>query len=207
MNNRKNRNEPSALNMPRFSKTKLSDHIGAFLFSFYCDEYGFQINLNRMSGCCNHEGYSRIRDTTSIPIPTCLLSEDEILGTKHVVDSSCYKAAGTNFIRGKFGKFLNYIKVEYILKKYDNNHSSAQDDTPNMLDYFKKSKAIRFTRLSNIPEGFLSRNYVKHSNTSTAIQESFHQMKSSDSSTSPSKHFSDDHKCITISTKNIIKER
>lgn len=52
---------------------------------------------------------------------------------------------------GKFGKFINQLKVEYLTRTGICNDGEKHDDTAPLLDTFKRSKEIHFKTLSNMP--------------------------------------------------------
>ncbi len=53
-------------------------------------------------------------------------------------------------MRGKFGKFINSLKVDYLYQKF-NKSDHASDDIANMLDDFENRKKTSFTTLSDVP--------------------------------------------------------
>jgi len=140
-----------------------------FSFTIKWDNFGFYVNLDRKCGCSIHENHPKPFDPSSIPIPTRLLTQDEVDDTRYVVESACSKAAGRNFMRTKFGKFINSIKMNYLSKKYTKT-PDAKDDISDMLGNFAESNEIAFTTLSDVPLSYLEKcNHPNDSSTSVTM--------------------------------------
>ncbi len=88
-------------------------------------------------------------------MPTRLLSEEEKEDIVNVDKSSGNNVVGRNFMHGKFGKFLNSMKVDYLTRKKNANNGAESDDIEFMLERFCKSKEIHFTTLTDMPISLL----------------------------------------------------
>ena len=88
-----------------------------------------------MCQCSIHENHLKPSDPSSIPIPTRLLTHDEVDDAHYVVESACCKTVGHNFMHTKFGKFTTSIKMNYLGKKY-NKTPDAKDGITDMLGNF-----------------------------------------------------------------------
>lgn len=78
------------------------------------DIFRFYVHLQRKAGFLMHNGHPKPFDPTLTPLLTCLLEEQEKKDILNVVESACNKAQGSNFMRGKFGKFINFVKAHYL---------------------------------------------------------------------------------------------
>ena len=153
VNNRRN-NRPDGMNGPRKVKTKASQDQKqncAFNFVIEWDRYGFYVKLNKRSGCCTHTFHPRIWQRGVLPFPTRLLTKDQIENTKEIVKAAASKAVGRNFLRGKFGRFINSIKINYLASKDNVGKSSKLGDISRMLGDFENAQEIAFTSLSDVP--------------------------------------------------------
>ncbi|KAL7465293.1 hypothetical protein ACHAXS_005615, partial [Conticribra weissflogii] len=143
------------LNGPKRVKTTNTDNICKFCFTVSCDNYGFFVDLNFNNGNPLHIGHPKPLPGINIPLPTRLLSEEEKEDIVNVHESSGNNVAGRNFMRGKFGKFLNSMKVDYLKRKKNANNGAESDDIEFMLESFYKSKEIHFTTLTDMPMSLL----------------------------------------------------
>ena len=130
-------------------KTKCCPHT----FAVKWDTFAFYVELERRSGNEEHIGHPQIKAKGLAPYPTRLLSQDEVDDTKHVIEATTNKAAGRNFIKTKFGKFVSSIKLAYLKKRddIDKGNNTAPDDISRMLDDFEKSDEVAFTAISDVP--------------------------------------------------------
>ncbi len=85
------------------------------------DELGFFIHLMKKAGQPIQNNHPKQFDPSIIPILSLLLDEYELEDIITVVQSTCGKAHGRNFMHGKFGKLINSLKVDYLYRKF-NNH-------------------------------------------------------------------------------------
>ena len=91
--------------------------------------------------------------------PTRLLTDTQIDDTKQVVSATCNKAVGRNFIRGKFGRFINIIKIAYLSSKINKSNSGSNKcDIVSILEDFEHSDQIAFATLSDVPIDQLTEN-------------------------------------------------
>ena len=106
--------------------TKSHDHYQTCKFGFVikCNEYGYYVNLERRAGQHMHIGHHRPINPEFISLPSRLMSDEMKRDACHAMDAQTSKAAGRNFIFGKFGKYINSIKIAYLA-------SSAKDKKSN----------------------------------------------------------------------------
>ena len=86
-----------------------------------------------------------------MPFPTRLLTKDQIENTTEIVKAAASKAVGRNFLHGKFGRFINSIKINYLASKTKVGKDSKLGDISRMLDDFENANEIAFTSLSDAP--------------------------------------------------------
>ncbi len=172
IHDKKNSRGISGRSGPKRIKTTSKECICKFGFSVKVDNYGFYIHLKRNAGHPIHNDHPKPLDPSTIPIPSRLLDDNEREDILHVVESTCQKPIGRNFMHGKFGKFINSLKIDYLYKKF-NKSDHAADDIANMLSDFETSKEISFTSLSNVPveEYFESANCVNESSNSDTTEQ------------------------------------
>ena len=83
-----------------------------------------------------------------VAMPTRLMTDEMKSDARHAMNAQSSKAAGRNYLFGKFGKYINSIKIAYLAStKKDRNIG----DIAKMLETFEASDEIRFTCLSDIP--------------------------------------------------------
>ena len=111
--NRKN-NRPDGQTGPKRRKVVGSTAKCPFSFTVKWDHRGFYVELKQNAGDPCHKFHPQILKPTSMSFPTRLLSEEQLDDTKEVVSATCNKGVGRNFIRGKFGRFINSIKIAYV---------------------------------------------------------------------------------------------
>ncbi len=74
------------------------------------------------------------------PMPSCLLTDEEKDHIQNAKESSSYNCIGQNFMQGRFGKFINTMKIEYLT--CTGNDQDKKDDIALMLETFNYSKEI-----------------------------------------------------------------
>ena len=148
---------------PRMTKSRAPGQTCKFGFYIKWDEYGYYINLNRCSGQPMHIGHPRPISQHLISLPTRLMSEEMKHDARHAMDALSSKAAGRNFIFGKFGKYVNTIKIAYLASSQKGN---GKCDIASMLETFQASDEIRFTCLSDIPVG----EFVDNDDTTVSLE-------------------------------------
>ena len=130
-------------------KSGLSCKFG-FTVKWVLDGY-FYIELRQRSGCSLHSSHARFIDPQTVPVPTRLLTSDQIENIAHVVNATSNNATGRNLLHTKFGKFINSMKAAYLCRKHNGELSSARDDITVMLDNLVKSNEISFVSLADVP--------------------------------------------------------
>lgn len=144
-----------------------SDHICKFGFSESCNQHWFFVVLNYNTGNPTHIGHPKPIKGINISMPSWLLSEEKKEDIWNDKESSGNNFWGRNFVRGKFGKFINTMMVGHLNRRRDCGLGDKKDDIASMPDKFQRSKEIQFTTLSNIPVSLLQVN-----NRDTSIQNS-----------------------------------
>ena len=81
------------------------------------------------------------------------LTEHQIESISNVVDSTCNKAAGRNFMFTKFARFVSHVKLSFL---YRNSSSQGPkinqaDDIQRMLSNFETSRDIKYASLTDVP--------------------------------------------------------
>ena len=147
-NNRKN-----GKNLPK--RIKVVDKSGpsckfGFTVKWVLDAY-FYIELRHRSGCSTHRSHSRFIDPQNVPVPTRLLTSDQIDNIVHVVHATSNNGTGRNLMHTKFGKYINLMKAAYLCRKHNGELKSARDDITVMLDNLVKSNEISFVSLADVP--------------------------------------------------------
>ena len=156
INNRKN-NRENGLSLPKRVKINQTITRCPFTFTIKWDGIGFYIDLYRSSGNPMHCYHSKVFKPSALSFPSRLLTQEQIDDTKHVVEATCNKAVGRNFMKGKFGRFINHIKVAYLSQREnDSSTESRKCDITNMLDDFQDSNEISFSTVSDVPMDLLT---------------------------------------------------
>lgn len=111
----------------------------------------FYIELQQRSGHPYHSSHLKLLSDTSIPLPTRLLTSDQVEETLHVINATSNNGAARNYLHGKFGKFVNLIKIAYLQRRETGVLDSTKDDIDHMLENFESSNEISFVSLSDVP--------------------------------------------------------
>ena len=152
INNRKNNRKDGIHGPKRIKTVDQSQCTCKFQFLMKWDFLnGFYVELAKKCGNPYHHLHPKVFDPMSIPFPTRLLTSQQREETMHVVNATCSKASGRNFMKGKMGKFINTIKIIYMSNKSSGKHDSAKDDIELMIDDFESSDEISFIALSDVP--------------------------------------------------------
>jgi hypothetical protein len=69
----------------------------------------------------------------------------------HVVNATSNNGCARNYLHGKFGKFVNIIKIAYLCRRENGTINSAKDDIDVMMENFAESNEISFVSLSDVP--------------------------------------------------------
>jgi len=78
------------------------------------------------------------------------LTPHQIEDALHVVNSTSNNGAGRNYLHGRFGKFVNLIKVAYLGRKANGKLDSTKDEIDIMMGDFVNSDEISFISLSDV---------------------------------------------------------
>jgi hypothetical protein len=97
-----------------------------------------------------HNSHPRFIEPQIVPIPTRLLTLDQIDNIVQVVNATSNNGAAHNYLHGKFGKFINLMKAAYLCMRENGNLQSAKDDIYLMMDNLVKSKDISFVSLADV---------------------------------------------------------
>jgi hypothetical protein len=84
-------------------------------------------------------------------LPTHLLTSDQIDNIVHIANATSNNGCACNFIHGKFGKFINLMKVAYLCWRENGDLNSPRDDIDHMMDNLIKSDKISFVSFSDVP--------------------------------------------------------
>ena len=101
VHNRKNSRKDGQI-LPRRTKT-YDSMVCNFALAVKWDKFGFYVELERRAGCPMHCNHPQLFDQNSLPFPTRLLTQDQVKNTKGVMEATCNKAAGRNFLHNTFG--------------------------------------------------------------------------------------------------------
>ena len=112
---------------------------------------GYYVELAKKCGNPYHHSHPKEFDPMSIPFPTRLITSQQREETMCVVNATCSKASGRNFMKGKMGKFISTNKIIYISNKSSGKHDSVKDDIEQMIDDFESSDEKTFVALSDVP--------------------------------------------------------
>jgi hypothetical protein len=101
------------------------------------DLHGFYINLQQKASNPYHTSHPKVLDPSSILLPTRLLTSNEIEDTLHFVKSTSNNGSAQNYLHGKFGKFVNIIKIAYLHRRENCHLLSTKDDIDHMMENFE----------------------------------------------------------------------
>ena len=110
----------------------------------------FFIDFRQCSGCPDHQSHPRFIDPTTVSLPTCLLTSDQINNIVHVVNATSNNGTARNYLHGKFGKFINLMKSAYLCRRANGDLNSPKDDIDLMMDNLVNSNKISFMSLSDV---------------------------------------------------------
>ena len=126
------------------------------------DKFRFYIELAQKAGNADHQGHSQILEKQMVPVPLRFLTSQEKDNARSVMNASCNRSAGRNFLYNRFGKFLNQIKMSYV----DTQNNAAdgdvipkttkKDDILRMMDDMQNSQEVSYTCLSDVPTSDLT---------------------------------------------------
>jgi hypothetical protein len=152
VNDRRN-NWENGKNLPKRIKTVNQRGCSCkFLFTLkWVVNVCFYIELRQKSGCPFHNSHHRFIEPQNVPIPTRLLTSDQIDNIVHVVNATSNNGAARNYLHGKFGKFINLMKAAYLCRRESGNLQSAKDYIYLMMENLVKSKEISFVSLADVP--------------------------------------------------------
>ena len=108
-------------------------------------------DLRQWAGCSYNGSHPKLLDPTSIPLPTRLLTSDQMDEALHVVNSTSNNGCARNYLHGKFGKFVNIIKIAYLSGRENGNVGTTKDDIDLMMENLALSHEISFVSLSDVP--------------------------------------------------------
>ena len=143
-----------AINLPK--RIKITDQTGPsckfqFTVKWVVNLY-FYIELKQKSGCPIHTSHPRLIDPKNVPLPTRLLTSDQIDNIVHVVNATSNNGTACNYLHAKSGHFINLMKKSaYLCRKNNGADLSARDDILVMMDNLMTSRDISFVSLSDVP--------------------------------------------------------
>ncbi len=108
----------------------------------------FYIDLWQGNGCSYHSSHPKLLDSTSIPLPTRLLTSDQMEEVLHVVNATSNNGFSCNYLHGKLEKFVNIIKIAYLCRRENGTINSAKEDIDGMMENLAESNEISCVSLS-----------------------------------------------------------
>ena len=111
----------------------------------------FYIDLRQQNGCSYHSSHPKLLNSTSIPLPTRLLTSDQMEEALHVVNATSNNGCARNYLHGKFGKFVNIIKIAYLCRRENGTINSTKDDIDVVMENLAESDEVSFVSLSYVP--------------------------------------------------------
>ena len=114
--------------------------------------YGRRVlcRVEKKAGYAIHSSRPKLLDITYLPCSTRLLTSHQIEDALHVMNSTSNNGTARNYLRGRFGKFVNLIKVAYFGRKANGKLDSMKDDIDHMMENFVNSDEISFISLSDV---------------------------------------------------------
>ena len=125
--------------LPRQKKRLDTTSKWSYMFNVSWDNSGYVVCLSRHSGKPYHNEHPQIFDPQNIPMSTKHLSEHHIKSISNVVDSTCNKSAGRNFMFTKFRKCVSSVKLSFLQRNLlsEGPKINAVDDITRMLSNFE----------------------------------------------------------------------
>ena len=120
-----------------------------FRFRLRVDEGGFYITVFRGAGISLHQGHPRF-DPKFVTNQSSSLTQEEKKDAQHVVRSTINKAAGREFIKAKFGKFLPSSQIAYLSAI---RADYKLDEHSSLIEMFEESENVRYNLLWSIKKG------------------------------------------------------
>ncbi len=111
----------------------------------------FYIDLQQKAGHPYHTSHPTVLNPTLKPLPTRLLTSDQIKEILHVVKSTSNNGSAQNYLHGKFGKFVNIIKIAYWHWREQGHLLTTNDDIHHMMENFELYNKISFISLFDVP--------------------------------------------------------
>ena len=113
--NDKGNHRPKGKTLPRQMKgldttTRKCSH----MFDVSSDNSGYFVYLSGHSGIPYHHDHSQIFNLKNIPMNIKYLSERRLESISNVVESTCNKASGRNFIFTRFRKGVSQWKLSFL---------------------------------------------------------------------------------------------
>lgn len=152
VNNDKGNRRKGGQKAPRKINVTEKLHTCNFTFTVRWDGFGFYVYLERRSGDPFHEHHSKPFHHESVPMPIRLISDKMKETTRHVMDATCDKGAGRNFLFCSMGCYFNRLKLAYLdCVGQNEGNTNTSDDSSRMLQNFENADEIKFTTLSDVP--------------------------------------------------------
>jgi hypothetical protein len=158
MTNDRRNNRLEGQKGPKRVKTADQSNVCHFKFTEKYDDQGrIYINFERRVGQHMHNNHPKPFDNSSIPWPSRLLTQEERTGAQNSMDAQSSKAAGRNFVKTAYNKFINSSKALYLNKRNKKGPAKSADmnDIDRMVANLEKRGDVKFTTLSDTPESML----------------------------------------------------
>ena len=162
VNNRKNNRSGGKQKSKRTKQFHDHEKVCKFGFLLKWDEFGFYIELARRAGNADHEGHGQILEKQAVPVPLRFLTSQEKDNARSIMNATCNRSAGRNFLYNRFGKYLNRMKMAYVdtQRNADDGDvipsTTKKDDILRMIDDMQNSQEVSYTCLSDVPTSDLS---------------------------------------------------
>jgi hypothetical protein len=105
-------------------------------FSVKCDDIGYHITTKYNGGCSIHSGHPKF-DSSIVPLPLSLMTEEEIKELKHLHDTNVGEGVCSADLFSKSGKMVPRGKISYLLDSDAENKEEFATDIDSMLRQFE----------------------------------------------------------------------
>lgn len=141
--------------LPRRTSTQdVSHNTCSFRFTIKCDEKGYFITLRRGGGCPTHTGHPRY-NTSEIPFPPRLMTEEEKKDLKNLHKTSCGNGVCSAYLLSKLGRLVPRSKIAYFADAEDLPKDKSLEkfdgDIDKMIRYFETDDQTAYSVLWDVP--------------------------------------------------------
>ena len=68
-----------------------------------------------------------------------------------MINATSNNGCARNYLHGKFGKFVNIIKIAYLCRRENGTINSTKDDIDVVMENLAESDEVSFVSLSYVP--------------------------------------------------------